>query len=380
MPMKYDLAVVGLGAIGAAALFQLSKRGVSVLGIDQFNPPHQYGSSHGESRITRLAVGEGRDYVALAMRSHQIWEEIYSKTGKQIYYPTGGILLDSGVHAWGKHGTKSFLDQTISYANDFKIIHELADSKTIKARFPQFLVEKTSKAYLEKSAGYLLPELAIATQLELAKENGAVILPNTKVKSIQKSPTGIDLDLGEERIEVGKVILTAGGWIKDFLPEETSPSFKICRQVLHWLESEKEAKHWKDSPVFMWGFGSQPEDFLYGFPSLDGETVKMASESFVDCGHPDLLDRTVTEEELLDFWKNKVQGRVHGFSGKFRKSEVCFYTVTQDARFKVDFLDGLDEVLMASACSGHGFKHSAAIGEHLVEKLFGEDLTVTLES
>ncbi|MDG1275984.1 MAG: N-methyl-L-tryptophan oxidase [Algoriphagus sp.] len=377
--MKYDLAVIGLGAVGSAALYQLSKRGVSVLGIDQFDPPHQYGSSHGETRITRLAVGEGRDYVALAMRSHQIWEEIFAKSGKQIYHPTGGILLDSGVHAWGKHGTKSFLDQTISYARDFNIKHELADSKTIKARFPQFLVEKTSKAYLEKSAGYLLPELAIATQLELAKENGAKILPNTKVKSIQKSPNGISLDLEEGKIEVGKVILSAGGWIKDFLPKEVSDNFKICRQVLHWLELEKEAGQWKDSPVFMWGYGSQPEDFLYGFPSLDGETVKMASESFVDSEHPDLLNRTVTEEEQRDFWENKVKGRVLGFSGKFRKSEVCFYTVTQDARFKVDFLEGFDNVLMASACSGHGFKHSAALGEHLVQKLFGEDLTVSLE-
>ncbi|WP_245803571.1 N-methyl-L-tryptophan oxidase [Algoriphagus marinus] len=378
--MKYDLAVIGLGAVGSAALYQLSKRGFSVLGIDQFNPPHQYGSSHGETRITRLAVGEGRDYVALVMRSHQIWEEIFARSGKQIYHPTGGILLDSGIHAWGKHGTKSFLDQTIAYARDFNIGHELADSKTLKARFPQFLVEKTSKAYLEKSAGYLLPELAIATQIELAKENGATILPNTKVKSIQKSPTGINLDLGESKIEVGKVILTAGGWIKDFLPKEVSDNFKICRQVLHWLEFEKEADQWKDSPVFMWGYGSQPEDFLYGFPSLDGATVKMASESFVDSGHPDLLNRTVTKEEQLDFWENKVQGRVLGFSGNFRKSEVCFYTVTQDARFKVDFLEGFDDVLMASACSGHGFKHSAALGEHLVEKLFGEDLTVTLES
>jgi sarcosine oxidase len=106
----------------------------------------------------------------------------------------------------------------------------------------------------------------------------------------------------------------------------------------------------------------------------------MASESFIDSKHPDLLNRTVTEQEQLDFWNNKVQGRVLGFSGKFRKSEVCFYTVTQDARFKVDFLEGFDDVLMASACSGHGFKHSAALGEHLVQRLFGEDLTVNLES
>lgn len=380
MESKYDVAVVGLGAVGSATLFQLSKRGISAIGIDQFDPPHSYGSSHGESRITRLAVGEGSDYVNLAKRSHQIWEEIFTATGLQLYFPIGGILIDSGVEAWEKHGTKSFLDQTISYANAFGIKHELADSVMIQEKFPQFLVEKTAKAYLEKATGYLLPELAIATQIQLAKDSGATVVTNTKVQSIRKTSKGIELNLGDGKIVAQKIILTVGGWIKDFLPSSEYENFKICRQVLHWLELDHEADLWKDSPVFMWGFGPRPEDFLYGFPSLDGETVKMASESFIDSGHPDLLDRIVTSEEQLDFYEHKVKGRLKGFTGKVRKSEVCFYTVTPDARFKILFLDDTDEILMASACSGHGFKHSPALGEHLVQKLLREDLTITLES
>jgi sarcosine oxidase len=380
MESKYDVAVVGLGAVGSATLFQLSKRGISAIGIDQFDPPHSYGSSHGESRITRLAVGEGSDYVNLAKRSHQIWEEIFTATGLQLYFPIGGILIDSGVEAWEKHGTKSFLDQTISYANAFGIKHELADSVMIQEKFPQFLVEKTAKAYLEKATGYLLPELAIATQIQLAKDSGATVITNTKVHSIRKTSKGIELNLGDGEIVAEKIILTVGGWIKDFLPLSEYENFKICRQVLHWLELDHGADLWKDSPVFMWGFGPRPEDFLYGFPSLDGETVKMASESFIESGHPDLLDRIVTSKEQLDFYEHKVKGRLKGFTGKVRKSEVCFYTVTPDARFKVLFLDDTDEILMASACSGHGFKHSPALGEHLVQKLLREDLTVTLES
>lgn len=380
MKSKYDVAVVGLGAVGSAALFQLSKRGISAIGIDQFNPPHSYGSSHGESRITRLAVGEGSDYVNLAKRAHQIWEEIFIETGLQLYFPIGGILIDSGVEAWEKHGTKSFLDQTISYANAFGIKHELADSMMIQGKFPQFLVEKTAKAYLEKATGYLLPELAIATQIRLAKDSGATVITNTKVESIQKTSTGIELKLGDEKIVADKIILTVGGWIKDFLPSSEHENFKICRQVFHWLELDHGTNLWKGCPVFMWGFGPRPEDFLYGFPSLDGETVKMASESFIDSGHPEQLDRIVTPKEQLDFYEHKVKERLKGFTGKIQKSEVCFYTVTPDARFKVSFLDDTDQILMASACSGHGFKHSPALGEHLVQKLLKEILTVTLES
>ncbi len=380
MAKKFEVAVVGIGAVGAAALYQLSKRGISAVGIDRFDPPHSQGSSHGETRITRLAVGEGRDYVALAKRSHAIWTEITSKSAQQIYFPTGGILLDSGVESWEKHGTKNFFEQTVSLARTFQIEHKLIDSEQIRADYPQFLIGSAGKAYVEKAAGYLLPESAIANQLALAKGLGAKIYTNKKVKSIEKRGSNNLLIFQDEEMEVGKIILATGGWIKDFLPEDQSAEFKICRQILHWLELEKGTSYWNQSPVFMWGFGPKPEDFLYGFPSLDGQTVKMATESFNDSKHPDNLERAVSESEQIDFWENKVKGRIRGVTGRIKKSEVCFYTVSADGRFKIGFMDQEKSVLMASACSGHGFKHSAGLGEHLVEKLLDEELTVSLES
>jgi sarcosine oxidase len=154
----YEVIIVGLGAVGAAALYQLSKRGVSVLGIDQFDPPHKLGSSHGETRITRLAVGEGKDYVALVKRSHQIWKEIESLSGKKLYFQTGGILMDSGISSWEKHGTKSFLDQTISFAKEFGIVHKVINAADTIAHFPHICLESTGKTYAEEATGYLLPE------------------------------------------------------------------------------------------------------------------------------------------------------------------------------------------------------------------------------
>jgi sarcosine oxidase len=119
----------------------------------------------------------------------------------------------------------------------------------------------------------------------------------------------------------------------------------------------------------MWGFGPQAENFIYGFPSLDGKTVKMASESFIEDDHPDKLNREVSAEEQDLFWKEKVEGKILGLKPKFVKSVVCFYTVTEDARFVVEPLNGMKNVILVSACSGHGFKHSAALGEQLAKAL-----------
>lgn len=368
---KYDVVVIGLGAVGSATLFQLSKSGKRILGIDRFEPPHTLGSSHGESRITRLAVGEGEDYVELAKRSHQIWREIEAETGAQIMTTTSGILMDSGTQPWAKHGSEGFWDRTVSFAKRQDIGHEILDSDQLKSRFPAFQLEPSGRAYLEFEAGFLRPELAIQTQLNLARINGAEVQFNSPVESISTNENSILIRTKNQEILADRVLLSAGGWIKDFLPQAEKPRFKICRQVLHWLEVESGENAWTKYPVWMWGFGPNPEDFIYGFPSLDGKTVKMASESFIDVDHPDRLDRTVSVEEQEVFWKQKIEGKVIGLKQEFVKSVVCFYTVTEDARFVSESLPGMENVLLVSACSGHGFKHSAALGERLAFSLIG---------
>lgn len=368
---KYDVVVIGLGAVGSATLFQLSKSGKRILGIDRFEPPHTLGSSHGESRITRLAVGEGEDYVALAKRSHQIWREIEAETGVQIMTTTSGILMDSGAQPWAKHGSEGFWDRTVFFAKRQDIAHEILDSDQLKSRFSAFQLESSGSAYLEFEAGFLRPELAIQTQLDLARIKGAELKFNSPVEEITNFNESILVRTKTQEILAHRVLLSAGGWIKDFLPQVEKPRFKICRQVLHWLEIEPGRINWTKFPVWMWGFGPNPEDFIYGFPSLDGKTVKMASESFIDADHPDRLDRTVTIEEQEIFWEKKVAGKVIGLKREFVKSVVCFYTVTEDARFVSESLPGIENVLLVSACSGHGFKHSAALGERLAKSLIG---------
>ncbi|MHA7130363.1 N-methyl-L-tryptophan oxidase [Algoriphagus namhaensis] len=372
----YDFAVIGLGAVGASTCYHLSAYGAKVIGFDRFHPPHKMGSSHGETRITRLAVGEGEDYIALVKRSHKIWDMLEKKTGVTLRQETGGILMDSGLRPWEKHGSQGFLDRTLRFAQNNEIEHRLVDSESVKENFPNLLLEPEGRAYFESEAGYLYPEKCIAVQLNLSKIAGANLFYDTPVERIDYSnPEFLGIHTAKGDFLARKVLISSGGWIKDFLPEAQANQFKICRQVLYWLEVEYKS-HWPSYPVFMWGFGPQPEDFIYGFPSLDNKSIKVATESFVDDQHPDRLERNVTEAEQEEFLQTKVRPRLKGITGKVLKSEVCFYTVTSDARFVMDHHPSHPGVLWISACSGHGFKHSAALGEHMAERLLGKKPTV----
>jgi sarcosine oxidase len=366
---SFDVVVVGLGAVGSATLYQLSKRGINCLGIDQFEPPHTLGSSHGETRITRLAVGEGEEYVALAKRSHEIWAELEAVSGKKIRTKTGGILLDSGVDPWSKHGVEGFWERTLRFAKNQEISHRVLESKEFKESYPTFLLPPTGKIYWEEEAGYLFPEVAIQTQLDLAQKQGATLRTSSKVTSIQSLGEYFRIQVEGKEILAKQVVLCAGGWVKDFLPLPTQKKLKICRQVLYWIALAEGYPDWKQYPVWMWGYGPAPEDFIYGFPSLDGKSIKMASESFVEVAHPDDLNREVSEEEEEIFWHTKVEGKLIGLKKQILKTSVCFYTVTEDARFVIEPMNGDSNFLWVSACSGHGFKHSAALGEDLVKRL-----------
>lgn len=376
-----DFAVIGLGAVGAATVYHLSGQGKKVIGIDQFAPPHELGSTHGETRISRLAVGEGADFLPLVRRSHQLWRELESKSGKKVFHQVGGLLMDSGNQAWAKHGSKGFFENTVSLAKASDIPHEVFDAVELKNRFKEFNLQKNGRVYYEPSAGYLLPELAVSTQLSLAESQGARIMTHTKVLGIQPiAGGGVLIRTNHGSIEAGQVSISAGAWIKDFVPSFMKPHFKVCRQILHWLPVESGYFSGSNFPVYMWGFGPNPEDFIYGFPSLNGETVKMASESFVPSHHPDGISRSIGVEEQAIFIKEKLDCKYNGFQGTIASSKVCLYTVTPDAYFVVDRLPDFPEVLVASACSGHGFKHSAALGETIAQVLLGKNPTISLEA
>src|SRR5271166_5403837 len=169
MAITADMAVIGLGAVGSAALYQTAKLGVKVIGIDRFEPPHDQGSSHGETRITRQAIGEGREFVPLVLRSNEIWDELEAATGRSLLTRNGGLILASGGITGNHHGSISFLQDTIDAANSFGIPHQQLSTAEIQERFPQFQLPADEQGYFEPGAGFLRPEACIETQIGQAR-------------------------------------------------------------------------------------------------------------------------------------------------------------------------------------------------------------------
>ncbi len=375
MEKTFDVIVVGAGAMGSATLYQLSKRSKRVLGLDQFSPPHSNGSSHGETRLTRQAIGEGDEYIPLVLRSYEIWNELEKLTGKNLLAITGGLFVASPKIKTSHHGVAGFLDQTIAVAKRHGIPHAILDSAQIRRQFPQFNPGKDEIGYYENSAGFLRPEACIETQLALAQKNGAQLHTNEKLLEFIPAPGGDSITVRTDRATytTEKLVLSAGPWMSGLLGKQYSDHFKVYRQVLHWFDfKENDAPFLKDKfPVFIWVFGNGSEDMFYGFPSIDGPQggLKVATEQFRATTTPDTVTREVAEEESRQMYRNCIETRFPGLSARCVKAASCLYTVTQDSRFILDAHPQFPNVTIVSPCSGHGFKHSAAIGEAVAERV-----------
>jgi sarcosine oxidase len=370
MNKSFETIVIGLGAIGCAATYQLAKRGNRVLGIDQFVPPHNYGSSHGDSRITRQAIGEGAEYVPLVLRSYELWEEIQRETGKKVLTVTGGLIMTS-VEGVIRHGS-NFFNQTVASAEKFGVVHHLLDADEIRRQFPQFKLKGNERGYFEEKAGYLRPELCIEAQLELAHRYAAELALDEKVLVFSvndKDKVVVKTDKGEYKAE--KVILSAGPWVTQLLGDKYSQYFTIYRQVLYWFDVDAPISQFEapQFPVWIWEFGTMVEDLMYGFPAIEGAQggIKIAFEQYRTSTAPDSVSRKVSKEEIDEVHKRYVQPYFMGLSKKCVKAVTCLYTVTPDHKFVIDTHPEFPQIIVASPCSGHGFKHSAAIGEVLAQ-------------
>ena len=362
------MIVVGLGAMGSATTYQLAKSGSKVLGLDQYSPPHSLGSSHGDTRITRLAIGEGADYVPLVKRSHEIWREVGAKTGLELLKQTGGLIMSvDGSQA--QHGVANFVEQTEKAAMQYGINHEILSTNQIHIRFPQFNLSH-EHGYYEPEAGYLIPENCLNAQLSLAVEHGADLKADERVMSWECTGDQVTVETTAGTYGATKLIISAGSWINDLFPGHES-WFKIYRQVLYWFDIEDKQRYGAlhDMPIYIWVYGTGVGNMIYGFPAIDGPNggVKLATEQHIMTTSPHEIDRDVSEQEIDEMYEQAVKGKLHGVGRKCIKSTACMYTVTPDHKFVIDFHPDHKNVIIASPCSGHGFKHSAAIGEVLTQ-------------
>lgn len=374
--MKYDCIVVGLGAMGSATAWQLAKSGASVLGIDKFSPPHTHGSSHGDTRVTRTAIGEGIEYSGLALRSHQIWRDIEAQTGKRLFLRNGCLSI-AGADAVVMHDVDDFFANIGEAARRYNIPHRTFDTpEAIAARYPQFAVKAGDHAILDEEAGTLFPEACIAAQLDLAERAGATLLRDTQVAAIDPTAGGVEVSIANgQRFTADRVVIAAGPWLPRFAAAELARHFTVTRQVLYWFEIKSNPERFRpeNCPVFIWQVPQSTDvhSSLYGFP-LDGDAslgVKVSHEENGGAVDPDRVNRAVDQAEIDRVYRSYIAPFLPDLGPRCLRTEICLYTRVDRSRFIIDADPRSERVTFMSACSGHGFKHSAAIGEALAQQM-----------
>lgn len=367
--MRADVIVVGLGAMGSAACAALAQRDASVIGVDRFSPPHQLGSTHGDTRITRLAIGEGEEYIPLVRRSHELWRELEERSGERLLTQCGGAIL--------ARPASPFYEHTRTLARRFEIAHERLDNDELRRRLPMFAVDEQTEAYYEPEAGHLRPEAAIRAQLELARRDGASLHLGERVIDWRASAHGVTVTTDAATHEADQLILCTGPWLPELFPEARDV-FAVYRQLMLWFEVRTGYEQLRDMPVWVWDFGGDRPEFVhllgfYGFPAVDGPSggVKIGTESYVATTVPDGRQHPATPAETEDLYRHYVRDRLPWLGPASLRSASCLYTSTRGNRFVIDSHPEQEAVLIVSACSGHGFKHSPAIGEAVAQRVTG---------
>lgn len=378
-----EVVVIGLGAMGSATAYQVAKLGVSVIGIDQFRPPHTHGSTHGDSRITRQATGEGAQYVPLVLRSQQLWREIEAETNSELFTACGALMVRPSSVVAAQHGVPDRVAATVELAKRFGIEHEVFSGEDVRQRFPLFNVTDDFAAYYEPGGGFVRPERAVAAQLELAERHGAQLQFGQRVIGIEQSGSLVKVRTVDDDIEAKRVVLSVGSWARDFVGEGWSSLFRVHPQSLHWFgveESYQDQVGPDQCPVYIWSWGNGPFDYFYGFPAIDGASsgMKVATEQMDWEISPDETRSEVSEGEALGMFDRHLAGRMLSMSRSPLRSVSCLYTITPDHGFVIDQHPEFDNVTLVSPCSGHGFKHSAAIGEAVAQRVVNGTSTIDL--
>jgi len=349
------VAVIGLGAMGSAAALALARRGIPVLGLDRFHPPHQFGSSHGRSRIIREAYYESPVYVPLVQRALDLWRALEQESGRTLFQPTGGLML--GLPE-GELVTGSRLS-----AQAHGVPVQLLDAAEIRRRYPELRPERGTIGVLEERAGFLDPEGAVEACLTLAQRAGAAFRYGTPVSGWRRSRNGLVLATTAGTVECDSAILTAGPWTEPLLGGLRLP-LAVERQVMYWFRPPTAGLFGPDRlPVFIWEWA--PGRFFYGVPD-HGAGLKVARHHEGQLVTPDGMARSVGVEEIAEM-RVILRDRIPDADTPPAGTMTCLYTNTPDCHFVLGPHPDEPRLIVASACSGHGFKFATVIGEILAD-------------
>ncbi len=345
-----DVLVLGVGTMGSMACWRLARRGVAVVGLEQFEPGHDRGSGHGESRMLRTAYWEGSGYVPLIRSAIELWRQLEEETGTELLTMTGGLMIGPPE--------QDPVAGALRAAREHGLPHELLGPEAMARRHPQHRLQEGEIGLWEPGAGVLRPETAIRAAAAQAEELGARLRCQLRVTSVEVGD-GVVVRAGDLAFAAPRLVVAAGAWLGRLLPELKLP-LRVERQVMTWFRAQQPDDFSPQRfPVFI---HRRDGVDAYGLPTLDGVSVKVAIHHQGRSADPDQLDREASEADLV-LPSRVVSDWLRGLDPRPVRASVCMYTNTPDEDFVVGAAPGLPGVVVLGGFSGHGFKFAPVIGE-----------------
>ncbi|MFJ8511836.1 N-methyl-L-tryptophan oxidase [Lysinibacillus xylanilyticus] len=352
--MIYDVIVIGAGSMGMATGYNLAKAGKNVLMLDAFNPPHEEGSHHGETRIIRFAYGEGASYVPFVKRAGELWKELEALTNEALFLQTGVMNVGEETHTFIQNVKKS--------ARLYDLTLEQYSAAEAMEKWPGLSLPENFVACFEPTAGVLRVEACIRAYKKLALEAGATLHTNEKVRNI-KAGEIVSVQTANNIYEAKHLVVTAGAWATELLQTvDITIPVTPTRKTFAWFEADEHLYHEDIFPAYCFEFA---DSAYYGFPSIDGVGLKLGRHDGGDGINPNDPLRPFDEQDALDL-RNFIN-RFMPQHGALKFGKPCKYSMTPDEDFIIDLLPEHQNIVIAAGFSGHGFKFSSAVGEVLAD-------------
>ncbi len=351
-----DVIVIGIGGMGSATCFELARRGVRVVGLEQFEIGHDRGSSHGQTRVIRTAYYEHPCYVPLVRRSFERWRDLEQHTGRKL-------LTDCACLNIGRPGS-SVVEGVRQAAREHRLAVEELSGAEVRHRFPALQFGDDYRGMLEQEAGFLFVEECVKAHADAAKALGAEIRTGSEVRAWHTGADEVHVVTTMDTFRAARLVITAGPWTGQLLTAWGKP-LSVMRQTMLWFGTRDDSLFRRERfPIYL---AEAPEGYFYGLPVIDAAGHKVARHY----GAPELARASQVNRNVVDADEQPVRVFLNRYlpdaNGPLNRGQVCTYPLTPDRHFILDRHPEHENVAIAAGFSGHGFKFASIIGEIMAD-------------
>ncbi len=352
-----DIIVVGGGVMGCAAAYHLAKDGLRMLLLEKFAIGNRNGSSHGASRLFRL-VHDGADYVQLARAAHLLWRELETESNERLMQQVDGLDL----------GPASALNGFRTTMQAAGVSFEQLDHDEIIRRFPHFALPEDTVGFFQTDYGLLAADRCVATLAAQARLHGATIVEGQTVQQIHASSGSVEVRTDKATYSAERLILSAGSWMRPLVRQlDLDLPLTVTKELHTYYKPSDPAAFMPDHfPLFRHHLTDMTARWGVGFPIFEHAGVKMVLDCTGPVVDPDDPDRAV-DQSRLDMLRAYVARILPTLGDDIIETETCRYTMTPDEDFIIDRHPAHPQIVIASPCSGQGFKFAVLIGRILAD-------------